>query len=67
MCSSEQVAVAWTPRALAEAEPGPEVHAALAALDVEALSAGDRLYVLEAWERLVAHVTATCSLEHMFE
>jgi hypothetical protein len=58
MCSTLGVAVVWTPRALAEAEPGPELLAALAGLDVEGLSADDKLYVVEAWEHLTAHVTA---------
>src|SRR5882724_9022274 len=58
MCSTPGVAEALSPRALAEAEPGPELMAALDALEVEGLSADDKLYVLEAWERLAAHVTA---------
>src|SRR5664279_1027683 len=58
MCSISGVAAAWTPLALAEAEPGPEVFAALAALDVEGLCADDRLSVLEGWERLAAYTAA---------
>src|SRR5882724_10616152 len=58
MCSTQGVAEALSPRALAAAEPGPEVYAGLAALDLASLSADDKLYVVEAWERLGASVAA---------
>ena len=58
MCSTPGVAVALSPAALAEAVPGPEVFAALAALDLASLSADDRLFGLEAWERLAAYIAA---------
>src|SRR5882724_9079299 len=58
MCSSEQVRGGWSPRALAEAEPGPEMVAALDTLVLDELSSDDRLWVLEAWERVNAWTAA---------
>jgi hypothetical protein len=46
------------PRDLAQAKPSSATVSALEALDVELLSADDRLYVVEAWERVAAWVAA---------
>ena len=58
MCSTSGVAEVWTPAALAQAEPGLEMIAALETLVLADLSRDDQLYVVEAWERVAAYVAA---------
>ena len=45
-------------RQLAEADPGPDMIAMLGLLDPASLSADDRLYVVQAWERVCAWAAA---------
>jgi len=45
-------------RQLAEADPGPDMIAMLGLLDPASMSADDRLYVVQAWERVCAWAAA---------
>ncbi len=58
MCSSLQVAEAGSVHDLATSVPGPELIARLLAVDVDLLSADERLSVVQGWERVAGWVSA---------
>jgi hypothetical protein len=51
-------------RQLAEADPGPDLIVLLGLIDLDLLDADDRLYIVQAWERVAAWVAA-CAQEAM--
>jgi Domain of unknown function (DUF222) len=58
MCTTPVATASLTPRELAQAKPSAAMVSALEAVDWDALSADDRLYLVEAWDRVASWVAA---------